>query len=156
MIEIAFLVFPFFILVLAGYGAARLGVLEQGGVLGLNRFVYFFALPALLFGKMAATPFAQITGESVFALAHVGAGLLVFAFAWLAVKHLFKAERKEQAVTALGASYGNIGFLGIPLLVSVLGAEVAAPLSIMLLLDIAFFIEAYDTDGKTHTRLLGY
>ena len=140
MNDIIFWVLPFFALVVAGYGAARLRILDAPGVLGVNRFVYFFALPALLFNKMAETDFQRVVSESAFVLAHVVAGLAVFALMWGTAKILFHAERNNRAVMALAGCYGNIGFLGIPLLVSVLGGGAAAPLSIMLLIDVAFFI----------------
>jgi len=140
MNDIFFLVLPFFALVVAGYGAVRLRILDAPGVLGINRFVYFFALPALLFNKMAETDFQRVVNESPFVLAHMVAGLVVFAIIWGATKVLFKVERSHCAVMALAGCYGNIGFLGIPLLVSVLGGAAAAPLSIMLLVDVAFFI----------------
>jgi len=140
MNNIFFLVVPFFALVVTGYAAARWRILDAPGVLGINRFVYFFALPALLFNKMAETDFPRLVSESAFVLAHLVAGLVVFALMWGTAKVLFKAGRNTLAVMALAGCYGNIGFLGIPLLVSVLGGEAAAPLSLMLLIDVAFFI----------------
>jgi len=140
MNNIFFLVVPFFALVVTGYAAARWRILDAPGVLGINRFVYFFALPALLFNKMAETGFPRLVSESAFVLAHLVAGLVVFALMWGTAKVLFKAGRNTLAVMALAGCYGNIGFLGIPLLVSVLGGEAAAPLSLMLLIDVAFFI----------------
>jgi len=140
MNDIFFLVLPFFALVITGYVAARWRILDAPGVLGINRFVYFFALPALLFNKMAETDFSRLVSESAFVLAHLVAGLVVFALMWGTAKVLFKAGRNSLAVMALAGCYGNIGFLGIPLLVSVLGGDAAAPLSLMLLVDVAFFI----------------
>lgn len=140
MNNIIFLVLPFFVLVVAGYVAARAHILDVPGVVGINRFVYFFALPALLFNKMAESDFARMIGESTFVLAHLVAGLMVLGLGWIAAKVLFKANGPNSAVMALGGCYGNIGFLGVPLLVSVLGSGAAAPLSLMLLVDVAFFI----------------
>jgi len=143
MNNIIFLVLPFFALVVAGYVAARTRIVDAPGVLGINRFVYFFALPALLFNNMAVTEFERMVSERAFVVAHLCAGLLVFAIGWVATKALFKPTevgRPGGVVMALAGCYGNIGFLGIPLLVSVLGSGAAAPLSLMLLVDVAFFI----------------
>ncbi|HEY9081261.1 AEC family transporter [Magnetovibrio sp.] len=140
MNDIFFLVLPFFALVVAGYVAALGRIIDAPGVVGLNRFVYFFALPALLFNKMAESDFQRLVNESAFVLAHLVAGLAVFATVWFLAQALFHAERNNRAVMALAGCYGNIGFLGIPLLVSVLGGGAAAPLSLMLLVDVAFFI----------------
>jgi len=140
MDEIVFIVLPFFALVLTGYGAARGAVIEASGVLGLNKFVFYFALPALLFSKMAETPIAEVSGESIFVVAYTCTGLVVFALAWGGAKIALHAPTDQLAVMALGGIYGNIGFMGIPLLVTIMGREVAAPLSLMLLIDIAVFI----------------
>ena len=47
---------PFFAVLLCGMLAARLRLLDDAGLIGLNAFVFWFALPALLFQKVAATP----------------------------------------------------------------------------------------------------
>ena len=140
MNEIVIIILPFFALVVLGYGAARFSILEPAGIVGLNRFVYFFALPALLFSKMAETPIDVVMNENTFAIAHLVAGLAVFAVGWLLAKSVFRSRTDQCSVMGLAGCYGNIGFLAIPLLVMVLGGEAAAPLSIMLLIDVAFFI----------------
>jgi predicted permease len=133
-------ILPFFILVVIGYSAARFSVLDAREIQGLNRFVYLFALPSLLFSKMADASFAQIVAEKNFVLAYVLAGVIWFAAGWFSAKLLFRADAPGRAVFGLSSCYGNIGFLGIPVLVSILGGWSAAPLSIMLLFDIGLFI----------------
>ncbi|MBL4586351.1 MAG: AEC family transporter [Flavobacteriales bacterium] len=140
MSDIINIILPFFALVVTGYVAARLTIIESSGILGLNRFVYFFALPALLFSKMALTPVEQVLGEETFALAYLASGLLVFAIGWVMAKVLFRMSADKLSVMALSGCYANIGFMGIPVLVTILGAKAAAPLSIMLMIDVAFFI----------------
>lgn len=138
--DLVSIIIPFFLLVVVGYLAARLSILERAGINGINRFVYMFALPALLFSNIAETQFERVLAENTFGVAYLVVGLTVFAIGWLAAKILFRADNDVCAVTALAGCYGNIGFLGIPVLVSVLGGAAAAPLSFMLLIDIAFFI----------------
>ncbi|MGQ0664436.1 MAG: AEC family transporter [Pseudomonadota bacterium] len=52
-------VLPVFGLILAGSLAGRFAILGAEGSEALNRFVYFFALPALLFLGMARVPVGQ-------------------------------------------------------------------------------------------------
>ena len=47
---------PFFAVLLCGMLAARLRLLDDAGLIGLNAFVFWFALPALLFQKVADHP----------------------------------------------------------------------------------------------------
>src|SRR5919112_95598 len=53
-------VLPVFTLVLAGYLAGRLGLLGGASSEALNRFVYWMALPALLFVAMARVPVREV------------------------------------------------------------------------------------------------
>ena len=46
---------PFFAVLLCGMLAARLRLIDDAGLIGLNTFVFWFALPALLFHKVATT-----------------------------------------------------------------------------------------------------
>jgi malonate transporter and related proteins len=131
---------PFFALVLTGYGAAKYKVLGESGVLGINRFVYFFSLPALLFRQAAMADFDRILDESLFLAAHTCAGLIIFTLTWIMARTMFGTRPEETAILSLGASYGNIGFMGIPLIVAILGEVNAVPLALMLMIDIAFFI----------------
>lgn len=140
MSEVLTTILPFFILVLIGYGAARYRLLDSREVNGLNRFVYLFALPALLFSNMAESSFEQVLGEQSFILAYVLAGVSMFAAGWFIAQMLFKVASSSRAIFGLASCYGNIGFLGIPVLVNILGGWAAAPLSIMLLFDIGLFI----------------
>ncbi len=66
MLEILRVTFPFFALVLCGYGAARLKFLPLEAIPGLNGFVLFFSLPCMLFRFGADTPIAQLLDAGVF------------------------------------------------------------------------------------------
>jgi hypothetical protein len=59
---------PFFAVLVCGSLARYLRILDEGGVRGLNGFVYWFALPALLFWKVAQTPFAKLADPSFYAV----------------------------------------------------------------------------------------
>jgi len=50
---------PIFALIFSGYGAGRLRLLNEPAIVGLNGFVFYFALPALLFIKMAEAPLLE-------------------------------------------------------------------------------------------------
>ena len=51
---------PVFGLILAGWIGGRVGLLGRASSEALNKFVYWFSLPALLFGAMARTPIEEI------------------------------------------------------------------------------------------------
>lgn len=129
---------PFFALVLAGWAAGRFGVLDAGAANGVNRYVYFFALPAFLFLHMAgAAPGDVFNG--VFFVAYLAGGLATFALSAVLARPLMGGSR-EGAVFGLAACYGNIGFLAIPLLTATIGPQLAVPLAVVLTLDLVVLV----------------
>ena len=56
---------PFFALVLMGYVAAHKRVLPESAIPGLNAFVLYFALPAMLFRFGMNTPIGQLLNPVV-------------------------------------------------------------------------------------------
>ena len=60
MLAIWSVTFPFFALIGIGYLAARTGALPVAAVPGLNVFVLYFALTAMLFQLGASTPIGEL------------------------------------------------------------------------------------------------
>ena len=125
---------PFFALIFCGYGAGRLGLLDERAAAGVNTFVFYFALPAFLFGLMSSSPIGEVV-NGPFIGAYVTASLAVFALAALAGHRLFQIGRAEAAVQGLAAVLANTGYMGIPLISAVFGTEAAVPIVVGLTLD---------------------
>jgi malonate transporter and related proteins len=125
---------PFFALIFCGYGAGRLRLLDQMAAAGVNTFVFYFALPAFLFGLMSSSPIGEVV-NGPFIGAYVTASLVVFVFAALAGHRLFRLGRAEAAVQGLAAVLANTGYMGIPLVSAVFGTEAAVPIVVGLTLD---------------------
>jgi malonate transporter len=125
---------PFFALIFCGYGAGRLKLLDETAAAGVNTFVYYFALPAFLFGLMSSSPIAEVV-NGPFIGAYVAASLSVFTLATLAGRRLFGIGRAEAAVQGLAAVLANTGYMGIPLISAVFGGEAAVPIVVGLTLD---------------------
>lgn len=126
--------FPFFALVLIGYLAARWRILPVAAVPGMNTFVLYFALTALLFQLGARTPIPQLLDPVVLGLWLVS-GLLIMTTA--------AATALRRGLGWLDASFGaliavlpNSGFMGVPLLTALLGAAANGPIIASLLVDI--------------------
>jgi malonate transporter and related proteins len=136
MLTVLEVTLPVFALVLCGWVAARRGLLQDSGVEGINIFVFWFALPAMLFRAVAAHPVSKIADPGYFA-AYLLAGTLLFAgMLWLA-RHRPAGDR---TALAFSATHGNVGFLGLPLLAQ-LGDESRLPAMVMTIVaDICVFI----------------
>jgi malonate transporter and related proteins len=125
---------PFFALILCGYVAGRLRLLDETAAAGVNTFVFYFALPAFLFGLMSSSPIGEVVNVP-FIGAYVTASVVLFALTALVGLHLFEIGRAEAAVQGLAAVLANTGYMGIPLVSAVFGREAAVPVVVGLTLD---------------------
>lgn len=133
MLQILTVTFPFFALVLCGYLAARRGMLPLAAIPGLNGFVLFFALPCMLYRFGASTPIAQLLDGPI-ALVYLLCALIMVAFV-IAVTLHGRIGWNDAAFGALVGAFPNTGFMGVPLLVALLGAPAAGPVIVSILVD---------------------
>jgi predicted permease len=124
---------PFFALVLTGYLAARQHVLPESAIPGLNAYVLYFALPCMLFRFGAVTPLVELLNPVVLTVYIITATLIVgFTIAVTLGK---KVHLKDAAFGALVAAFPNTGFMGLPMLVALLGPAAAGPMACLMLVD---------------------
>ena len=134
MFHILQVTFPFFALVLLGFVATRRGLLPLAAISGLNAFVLFFALPCMLYRFGARTPLAQLLDLRLAAV-YLLASLLIIGFT-VALTRRGSMGWNDAAFGALVAAFPNSGFMGVPLLVALLGAQAAGPVIVTLVLDL--------------------
>jgi malonate transporter len=134
VLSILLVTFPFFALVLCGYVAARRALLPQVAIPGLNTFVLYFALPCMLYRFGAGTPIAQLLDASLVAVYLVCALLMVVFTVMLTRKG--RIAWNDASFGALVAAFPNTGFMGVPLLVALLGAQAAGPAIVTILVDL--------------------
>lgn len=133
MLQVLTITFPFFALVLCGYLATRRRMLPLEAIPGLNGFVLFFALPCMLYRFGASTPIAQLLDVGVL-VTWLLCGLVVVGFT-IAVSLNPRTGWNDAAFGALVAAFPNSGFMGVPLLVAILGAASAGPVILTIALD---------------------
>lgn len=133
MLNILSVTFPFFALVLCGYLAARRRALPLEAIPGLNGFVLFFALPCMLYRFGATTPIGQLLDYAVFAI-WLLCGLVMVGVT-VAVTRNQRTSWNDASFGALVAAFPNTGFMGVPLLVALLGPPAAAPTIVGMLVD---------------------
>ncbi len=133
MLDVLRVTFPFFALVLCGYWAARRQMLPFEAIPGLNGFVLFFALPCMLFQFGAKTPIAQLLDASAFFM-YLFCALVMVAFV-VAVTLNKRFGWNDAAFGALVGAFPNTGFMGVPLLVALLGTAAAGPAIVTIVID---------------------
>jgi predicted permease len=128
---------PFFALIGLGYLAGRTRFFTPEATAYLTKFVFYFALSAMLFGFAATLSLGDILDWRF-----IGAylwGCFVTYLLVTAVALLRGLPTAEAAVEAQVGTIGNVGFLGIPMLVLILGPEAAGPMLMVLAVDLIVF-----------------
>ncbi|TVP71784.1 MAG: AEC family transporter [Rhodobacteraceae bacterium] len=137
MIEIFLKTLPFFGLILLGFGAGRSGFFPPEATAYLTKFVFYFALSAMLFGFAANLSLAELLdwrAAAAYLWACAALYTLVMAIATL------RGNRLDTAVIeAHCAVIGNTGFLGVPLLVVLLGPASVPTVLLVLTIDMIVF-----------------
>jgi malonate transporter len=134
MLAILLVTFPFFALVLCGYVAARWGWLPQVAIPGLNTFVLYFALPCMLYRFGSSTPIAQLLDGGLVAVYLLCA--LVVVGLTVTMTRRGHIGWSDASFGALVAAFPNTGFMGVPLLVALLGAQAAGPAIVTIVIDL--------------------
>lgn len=134
-------VLPVFGLIFVGAAAGRIGLLGQDSTEALNKFVYWFALPALFFIGMSRAPVAE-----VFNLAFIAAflaGVVTAALVVVAVARIaFPARPEETAVAGFLGAFSNSGYMGIPFFITAFGASGQLPVVIASVLNGAVVVSS--------------
>jgi predicted permease len=117
---------PVFAIMLSGFLAGRLHLLDDAASYAINQYVYWFALPAVLFISLARTPLADVLNVS-FLCVFIGSTLLVYTIAWLIGVFSNAPGSGHHAQQGLAASFSNTGYMGIPIFIAAWGPEHTLP-----------------------------
>lgn len=137
MLPIFLKTLPFFALVGLGYGAARLRAFPPEATAMLSRFVFWFALPAMLFRLAANLSLAEIWNPGL-VVAYLSATCGLYAVLFV-LSRLRGVPTGEATIEAQCGVIGNTGFLGLPMLGLLLGPQSVPPLLLILSIDTVVF-----------------
>ncbi len=117
---------PVFAIILAGVLSGKAKLLGPASSEALNKFVYWMALPPVLFLGTARRSLSEIF-NGPFIGAFLGAMLAVYALGAL-IGWLVHRERTQiLCMQGLTASFSNTGYMGIPLFLAAFGPDHLAP-----------------------------
>tara|TARA_B100000609_G_scaffold183516_1_gene165889 strand:- start:217 stop:1149 length:933 start_codon:yes stop_codon:yes gene_type:complete len=137
MIEIFYKTIPFFALIGLGYSAAIVKFFSAEATTYLTKFVFYFALSAMLFRFSSDLSLGELY-DPEFILAYLSASIVVYLLA-TAVAMFKNKPSSEAAVEAQCSVIGNVGFLGIPMLAILMGAKAVGFIMIILAVDLIVF-----------------
>ncbi|HEY5700602.1 MAG TPA: AEC family transporter [Gammaproteobacteria bacterium] len=117
---------PVFGIILCGYLAAKLKILGPQSSEALNAFVYYFALPAILFVFVARAPIERIFYWPF--LAAWGGGLAItFGIMALVSRFYYRDRIAVLTLRSMTSVFANTGYMGIPLVMAAYGDAAALP-----------------------------
>ena len=157
MIDILNLALPYFGVIFIGFACGKAKALPEAGLAWMNFFLLYVSLPALLFGIMAKTPFAELNNPR-FLIATTLGTMSAFALAMLAGRLIGRLSIREATLAGLSGGYGNIGYMGPGLALAVLGGKAAAPTALIFCCDSIFLFSIVPiliafTDGEQRPLL---
>ena len=158
MLTIFLQTLPFFAIIALGYGAGRTGFFNEDATKYLTKFVFFFALSAMIFRFAANIELSEVWDARLIA-AYLWGTAFVYGIATI-VGFLRNLNVATNAIEAQCAVIGNIGFLGIPMLTLILGEAAVGPIMMMLAVDLIIFSSLVvilitgSQDGQMSIRIL--
>jgi predicted permease len=139
MLVIPGVVAPVFGTMILGFLAARLRILDQGGVHGLVLFAFNFAIPMLLFRSLARVELPADIAWGFLAAFYAGS-FSTYALGLAVGRWGFRRSLDEQAIFGMGASFSNTVLLGIPVILTAFGPEASLPLFLIIAFHSATFM----------------
>jgi malonate transporter and related proteins len=131
MTAILNIIAPVFALILVGYGVARTPKWNPDATRYFNNFVFYVALPTLLFGKLASGK-AFDGVEPLIAVAYFGGSLISMVLIIAFSRTVFRLPGEELALMGMGAGFSNTVLLGLPLIVLTFGDAAVGPITTLI------------------------
>lgn len=128
------LVVPFFGLILLGFVIGRYKGLPESGLVWLQFFLIYVALPPLFYRLIADKPLSELANPR-FILGTVLATFCAFALSFAVGLRHAKGDTPQAVMQAVAGSYSNVGYMGPPLVLAALGPEAAAPVVLIFTFD---------------------
>lgn len=122
-------VLPIFALVLLGYWAKRLGMLNRGDVARMNKVFFRFFMPVMVFYNLYTSDLSAAVKPALLVYTFAGV-ILVFLLALLLVQRI-EPERSRRGVIVQGLFRSNQVVIGLPVVASLMGEGNIAPTVIL-------------------------
>lgn len=122
--------FVLFLLMSAGFGAGKLGILDEPTVKKLSKFIVNFVLPCLIVMSMQKPLSPELRTQAFLVL---GLSFAVYAVAFplaFLLTRLLRLEGLKAGVHAFSLVFANVAFMGFPVLQGIFGKGILFEASI--------------------------
>jgi len=139
MIDVFFnAVLPVFAVVAVGFAFGRGGLFDFSAALAINRFVFYAALPLLLFRLIGTSPFERY--EWFLVLAFLLAELSVYAVGYVVARHIFGRSWSESLLLGMSVAFANQVFFVLPIARQLYGDAGALPVVAVSTFDVVVLL----------------
>ncbi|WP_332450146.1 AEC family transporter [Methanoculleus sp.] len=116
-------IFILVLLIAAGYVAVSMKIVDPRATRGLSGLLINITLPALIVASMQV-PFTteRLAGAETLILATGALYIISFSIAW-AVSKAMRVPAAEEGVLQFAIVFGNVGFMGFPVALTLFGQE---------------------------------
>ncbi len=126
MIDVFFnAVLPVFAVVAVGFAFGRAGIFNFQSALAINQFVFFAALPLLLFRLIATSPFEQYQWSLV--VAFLLTESIVYVVGFFVARRVFGRSWSESLLLGMSVAFANQVFFILPIARQLYGDAGALP-----------------------------
>lgn len=125
------IILPVFGIMAAGYGATFTPVFDEAARRGLAQFVFYFAIPIMLFYKLATAELPDELHAGYLIAFYLAAGL-TFAASLPLYRWITGEPMRELVLCGFGGIYGNVVLVGIPVVLAAFGNAGAVPLFLLI------------------------
>ena len=132
-------IFPLFLIMLLGFLAEKYKILGEGSSKVLNGYVYYFAAPLLLFVAMAEASVRTVINLP-FVCAFGGGSGITFLIGFVFSVKILKEGISVSSLRGMAASVPNTIYLGLPILIRILGREAILPATVATVLTVSIFM----------------
>jgi len=115
-------VLPLFLVMFVGIVMIRIKAANESWIDILNKYVLWLGFPAMIFSALAKLDFS--VGEYTSLILFNSIYLVVCILLTFPVSFIFKTSVKTKRTLLLLLAFGNVSYLGIPVLISAYGNEV--------------------------------
>ncbi|WP_290704597.1 AEC family transporter [Amphritea sp.] len=153
------IVIPVFLLMVLGWWCSRSGLLEESSASALNRYVYYIAVPALMFTSTASVDIQTVLRWDFIAV-YLGGSVIAVMMAFLGWRRLKLEAPLDWTVIALNSAWANTVYMGVPIFYFLFGDRGTLPViiatlvsNLVFILILALMSELQNNDGGVLKKL---
>ena len=126
-------VFPVFSVMLIGLIMGRRDFFSVADARAVNKFVFYAALPPLVFSLIVAAPINGLDFRLIFF--YLLSEVTVFVVAAIIIRRFFRRSVAESVLVGMASGFVNHVFFIMPIVTELYGADALVPLSVLIFLD---------------------